>query len=310
MRSNYIYALLLFVIPVLPACKKDKDEPAAPKNYSEVTSKIAANSTVMATVFSDTSFQVTPGVQETDINYLSMAGLTTRLFVLQVDLNNPDIRLVAATPYDAFNYSAQAVTDMAKYIDAPNNRVMAGINGDFFNTTSYQPMGIVYKNTVGIKTAYTDNSDKPQQGLSFMSILKDGTPFIGDKDNDYPAKQSQLKEALGGGVFLVRDHKKVLQTVTTVDPRSGVGITDNKQVYFIVVDGRNFYYSNGINYSDMAQIFYALGVTNAINIDGGGSSTLMIKHPLAPVWQVRNMPSDGSARAVANSWLIVSKTQP
>jgi exopolysaccharide biosynthesis protein len=60
----------------------------------------------------------------------------------------------------------------------------------------------------------------------------------------------------------------------------------------------------------MSQIFYALGVADAINIDGGGSSTLMIKHPLAPVWQVRNMPSDGGERAIANSWLIVSKTQP
>jgi Exopolysaccharide biosynthesis protein related to N-acetylglucosamine-1-phosphodiester alpha-N-acetylglucosaminidase len=309
-RSKNIYILLLFVLPAFVACKKDKNEAAEPKTFSEITTKIMENSSIMASVFSDTTFEVHPGVWETDIHYMNMAGLSTRLFILEADLNNPGVKMVAATPFDASAYSAQTVTEMSRYVDAPNNRVIAGFNGDFFNTTSFQPLGIVYKNGVAIKPAFTDNADKPQQGLSFLAVLKDGRPYIGDKDDDYTTVKTQIQEALGGGVFLVRDHKKVPQSIPTVEPRTGVGITDNRLVYFIVVDGRNFYFSNGINYSDMSQIFYALGASDAINLDGGGSSTFMIRHPLAPVWQVRNMPSDGSPRAVANSWLIISTTQP
>ncbi|TZF86289.1 phosphodiester glycosidase family protein (plasmid) [Pedobacter sp. BS3] len=303
-----IYPLLLFFI-AFGSCKKD-NAPVAEKHYTAVTQSIVDKTDIIATVFSDTTFQVHPGVEETDIHYLNMQGLTTRAFILKIDLKNTNISLEAATPYDSPSYGAQTVTEMAKYVDAPHHRVMAGINGDFFNTSSYVPLGIVYKKGVAVKSAFSDNTDKPQQGLSFLGILSDGTAFIGDKDTDYPAVRSQLKEALGGGVFLVRDHRIVQQTIPTVDPRTAIGVTDDNVVYFIVVDGRNFYYSNGINYEQLAKLMYALNAKTAINVDGGGSSTFMIKHPLADIWQVRNMPSDGSPRAIANSWLVVSKTQP
>ncbi|TKC62619.1 phosphodiester glycosidase family protein [Pedobacter hiemivivus] len=303
--------MLMFFFLVSTACKKEQSQQTDPRTFSLLTQKIIANSDVMANVFSDTTFQLQPGIEETDIHYLSQSGgLSTRIFILKLDLKNPDVKLQAATPYDAPGSASQTVPDMAKYIDAANNRVLAGINGDFFNTSSYVPLGIVYKKGVAVKSAFTDNTDKPQQGLSFLGILANGKPYIGDKDTDYPAIKNQLKEALGAGVFLVRDHKKVTQTIPTVDPRTGVGITDDDVVYFIVVDGRSFYHSNGINYQEMGKIMYAFGVKDAVNLDGGGSSTFMIKHPRADIWQVRNQPADGAPRALANSWLIVSKTKP
>ncbi|MNK28390.1 hypothetical protein D3C87_467640 [compost metagenome] len=312
MITKNIYTLMLmFFFLVSTACKKDQRQQTDPRTFSLLTQKIITNSDVMANVFSDTTFQLQPGIEETDIHYLSQnGGLSTRIFILKLDLKNPDVKLQAATPYDAPGYASQTVPDMARYIDAANNRVLAGINADFFNTSSYVPLGIVYKKGIAVKPTFTDNTDKPQQGLSFLGILANGKPYIGDKETDYPAIKSQLKEALGAGVFLVRDHKKVTQTIPTVDPRTSVGITDDEIVYFIVVDGRSFYHSNGINYQEMSKIMYAFGVRDAVNLDGGGSSTFMIKHPRADVWQVRNQPSDGTPRAIANSWLIVSKTKP
>ena len=79
------------------------------------------------------------------------------------------------------------------------------------------------------------------------------------------------------------------------------------KLYFIVVDGRSFYYSNGITITKLGQMLKACGATIAINVDGGGSSTFMIKHPLADVWQVRNRPSDGTNRAVGNAWMILQQ---
>jgi len=303
-RKN-IYRLLLLVL-AFTGCKKEKSS-IPERDYTLITQQIVDKTDVIAAVFFDTTFQLQPGIEETDIHYLNMQGLSTRAYILKVDLKNPAISLLAATPYDAPGYGTQTVPEMAKYVDAANQRVMAGINGDFFNTTSYVPLGIVYKKGIAVKEAFSDNTDKPQQGLSFLGILTDGTAFIGDRDTDYPRVQAQLKEALGGGVFLVRDHQLLTQTIPTVEPRTAVGVTDDNVVYFIVVDGRNFYFSNGIDYEQLAKLMVAMNVKTAINIDGGGSSTFMIKHPLAAVWQVRNRPSDGAPRAVANAWLVVSK---
>jgi len=303
-RKN-IYRLLLLVL-AFTGCKKEKSS-IPERDYTLITQQIVDKTDVIAAVFFDTTFQLQPGIEETDIHYLNMQGLSTRAYILKVDLKNPAISLLAATPYDAPGYGTQTVPEMAKYVDAANQRVMAGINGDFFNTTSYVPLGIVYKKGIAVKETFSDNTDKPQQGLSFLGILADGTAFIGDRDTDYPRVQAQLKEALGGGVFLVRDHQLLTQTIPTVEPRTAVGVTDDNVVYFIVVDGRNFYFSNGIDYEQLAKLMVAMNVKTAINIDGGGSSTFMIKHPLAAVWQVRNRPSDGAPRAVANAWLVVSK---
>ena len=304
-------AISLLILLSFYSCKKDTAAPGPVIKYSALTQKIVDSSAVIVKVFTDTSFQVSPGVEETDISYYNRKGLSTSAFILKVDLKNPAVDLKAATPFDLNSLGTlQTVTAMAAYVDGPGRRVMAGLNGDFYNTTTNIPQGIVYKNGVAVKPAYTDNTDKPQQGLSFFAILKDGQPFIGDKDVDYPAMKTQLKEALGGGVFLVKDYALMPQNIPTVTARTCIGITSDNVVYFLEVDGGNFYFSNGISYQELGEIMKALGVKDAINIDGGGSSTLMIKHPLADVWQVRNKPQDGDPRAIATSWLIIDKSKP
>lgn len=304
-------AISLLILLNFYSCKKDKAADSTIKKYTALTQQIVDSSTVIVNVFSDTSFQVCPGVEETDINYYNKKGLSTSAFILKVDLKNPAVDLRAATPFDLGTLGTlQTVTAMAGYVDGPNKRVMAGLNGDFYNTTTNIPQGIVYKNGVAVKPAYSDNTDKPQQGLSFFAILKNGAPFIGDRETDYPAMKTQLKEALGGGVFLVKDYALMPQSIPTVTARTCIGFTSDNVVYFVEVDGGNFYYSNGINYQELGEMIKALGVKDAINIDGGGSSTLMIKHPLANVWQVRNKPQDGDPRAIATSWLIIDKSKP
>ena len=75
----------------------------------------------------------------------------------------------------------------------------------------------------------------------------------------------------------------------------------------MVVDGRKYDYSYGINFTDLGQLMHALGAVASINLDGGGSSTFLINNPLESVYQVRNRPSDGVPRAVANGWAIVAE---
>jgi exopolysaccharide biosynthesis protein len=309
LTHKYTFSLIpaMLLLITFASCQKNSTAPSkAPVHYSALTQRLADSTHVMAAVFSDTAFAVTEGVTETDIHYLNMEGATTRMFILSVDLTNPHVSLQVATPYDASGTALQTVPDMAKYIDGPGHYVMAGVNGDFFNISTGQIMGVEYKNGVALKAAFTDNSQKPQQGLTFFAVLSDGTPYIGEKGADYDSMRASIVNATGGGVVLVRNHKPVPQTIPTVDPRTAVGYDDKGTVYFIVVDGRDFFYSNGIDYEQMASCMAALGVRKAINLDGGGSSILMIRSPLADVWQVRNHPSDGAPRAIVNAWMVVS----
>ncbi len=311
MKTNYRYKVLLnvvfFAFFIVTGCKKSDSQPIqVEKEYAAITKSITESSGIVAKIFSDTTFTVSEGVEETDIHFLNKNGYSTKVFILKIDLKNPNLSLKVGTPYNSTAYSKQTVTDMAKYVDAPSNRVIAGINSDFYHTGTLVPIGILYKDGVGIKTAFSDNTGRIDQGLSFFGILKNGTAVIGNNTTDYTALSSQLQDATGGGVFLVKDSKEVSTTFNTVEPRTAIGVTENQEVYFVVVDGRNFYYSNGINYEQLSKLFVSLNVKDAINLDGGGSSTFVIKNPLAPVWQVRNRPSDGSPRAVANSWLLVA----
>ncbi len=84
-------------------------------------------------------------------------------------------------------------------------------------------------------------------------------------------------------------------------PRTAVGWDDDGQVlWIVVVDGRRPPYSVGMSLPELADLFEALGTEEALNLDGGGSSALVVAG--APV----NRPSDRTGeRAVANALALV-----
>ena len=83
-------------------------------------------------------------------------------------------------------------------------------------------------------------------------------------------------------------------------PRTGIGYGDNKsKVIMMVVDGRSAI-SNGVRTSQLGEIMRYAGASDAINIDGGGSSTLYTQ-----ALGIRNIPSDGKERANGNAIFAV-----
>ena len=89
-----------------------------------------------------------------------------------------------------------------------------------------------------------------------------------------------------------------------VEPRTAIGMNRNgRYLYLVVVDGRQPFYSSGATLSELAQILIDEGVYIAMNLDGGGSSTLVIEgEDGQPV--ILNSPIDnyipGRERPVAN----------
>lgn len=293
--------ILLLLAAVSVSCEKDSVAQAPVVIESPLTQKITDSAGVVAQVFNDTLFEVTPGIMETDIHYLSTEGYSMHAFILEIDTKHPGLKLKAGTPYNASAYAMQTVPDMARYLETGSTDVMAAVNADFFNTSTGEPRGIFVKDGKVIKTTWAN-----ARSATFMGIMKTGEIVIGDREQ-FAEKKNDLKEALGGGPMLVKDNQILTQTDLSVEPRTGIGMNAEGKLYFIVVDGRSFYYSNGITITKLGQMLKACGATIAINVDGGGSSTFMIKHPLADVWQVRNRPSDGTNRAVGNAWMILQQ---
>jgi exopolysaccharide biosynthesis protein len=302
MNKLQLIPTLLLLFFAATSCEKDSQAQVPHVAIkSPLTQRINDSTDLMAQVFSDTIFQVSEGIRETDVHYLSKTGYTMHIFIMEIDLNNPKLRLEAATPFNVDTYAMQTVPDMAKYLEPAEGRVLAGVNADFFNTSTGEPRGILVRNGKVLKTTWAN-----ARSATFMGVRKNGQVVIGNRA-DFAAMKDDLEDALGGGPMLVKDNVILTQTDLSVEPRTGVGLSSDGKLYFIVVDGRSFYYSNGITITDLGRMLKACGAGIAINVDGGGSSTFMIKHPQAEDWQVRNRPSDGTNRPVGNAWMIVSK---
>jgi hypothetical protein len=87
---------------------------------------------------------------------------------------------------------------------------------------------------------------------------------------------------------------------TELQPRTAVGTTPDGRLFMAVIDGRQSGLSLGTASRETAEILLQFGVTNAINLDGGGSSTMVVN---SRPDRVVNSPSDGSERAVATHLL-------
>ena len=107
------------------------------------------------------------------------------------------------------------------------------------------------------------------------------------------------RNAIGGGERLLADGK-VATDGKSKDrhPRSIIG-WNKEHLFLVVVDGRAPKVAIGMTYLELANLALSLGCTEALNLDGGGSSTLWADG------KVLNTPSDGAPRLVANALVLV-----
>ncbi len=129
----------------------------------------------------------------------------------------------------------------------------------------------------------------------------------------YNPRYSALRTLAGGWPRLVADGKNTVKSdssiegifpgfSTTKHPRTGIGFSkDSSTIYFITVDGRQES-SSGISLEDFADFMISEGVYQGLNLDGGGSTTMVINS------KVVNNPSDSTGeRKVGNSLVLIKK---
>ena len=116
--------------------------------------------------------------------------------------------------------------------------------------------------------------------------------------------------ALGGGDVLVTDgiahtsdedypdtdHAKI------ANPRTAVGYTDDGRMLFFAVDGRTAS-SRGMTLPELAETMAGLGCIGALNLDGGGSTTVLVRGGSGRM-ELVNVPTDGGERKISNAVLF------
>ncbi len=213
----------------------------------------------------------------------------------------------------------QTVTEQMKNAVADGKKVVAGINGDrwdtWLGTGRIHGLSILDGELIdrGLWDGGTHNGqylgDKP-----YLALTKNGEYVIGAKAGT--ANISNFTQAIGGDYVLVdravpltnTDFKKYQPTddnhLNKYHPRTLVGINDNGDLILVTIDGRQAH-SNGASLEVSADLMASLGCYNAISLDGGGSTEMTIKY--GEEYRIKNIPSDGQSRVVKNTLLIVEK---
>ncbi|MEN6355528.1 MAG: phosphodiester glycosidase family protein [Armatimonadota bacterium] len=125
----------------------------------------------------------------------------------------------------------------------------------------------------------------------------------------------QVDQAVGGGPWLVKDGNVYLDYraedfkpdfARTTHPRTAIGVTADNKLLLVTVDGRQSL-STGLPLQKLAEAMKILGACQAINLDGGGSTTLSIRGTVVNSpsgGAVAGNPYEGSERSVADMLLV------
>ncbi|WP_284352089.1 phosphodiester glycosidase family protein [Roseisolibacter agri] len=91
------------------------------------------------------------------------------------------------------------------------------------------------------------------------------------------------------------------------NPRTAVGVGANgRRLFLVTVDGRQAGYSLGTTLRETAELLRLLGATDGINLDGGGSTTVVVREA-AGGFRIANQPSDSAGERLVANALVVTR---
>lgn len=308
--------------PIEDDPKDDPDPEQEPEDtfQIDIAAALDKDGTVVKEWKTNTSWSPHKGIYVTTLTYTDHDDNPQAAFFMQVNLNEPTLDMVCTLPENATETlvnKREKLSEQFKHIDKEGSWVMGGVNTDFFVTDEGSscgyPQGAIYHNYVCLKSTFASQKTRPRCTVSWGEEKKVTILTYAKYQASLPAK---YRELFSGGQMLVKDGKPSTITedsVYGVHPRTMFGVSeDGMRVTMVVIDGRREGYSIGVNYPDMQKIMIAAGCYDALNLDGGGSSTFIVRKDGADYYSatrfaVRNRPSDGTERAIGPGLAIIAK---
>ena len=195
---------------------------------------------------------------------------------------------------------------------ALDSGAIVAINGSFYNTRP--PYNSVCYLKINGEVIFERSGKMGDRDGGAVLIDDRGRVSVEQGDPDDPQWVSTRTEPsiIGSGPMMLQDGQRIdMGTgafVTLRHPRTAIGTSGNK-VYLVTVGGRSKGNSLGVNLNELANILKWLGAENALNLDGGGSTTMYIEGQ--PENGIVNRPCDNQKfdrqgeRRVSNSLLLL-----
>lgn len=168
-----------------------------------------------------------------------------------------------------------------------NNSTIA-INGTPFNRKTLEPVGIIIQDEVLLSP--------PEK--SYAALVIHNSNKVEIVQNQFDIKPENTKVAMGGFYTIIKDGKPFGTYQDIKDSRTAIGISSKDNImYILVVEGEFYCKSEGLSFAECGDILLKLKVDDAIQMDGGGSTSLCIAK--------RNVLSYKSLRKTAINLSIV-----
>lgn len=168
-----------------------------------------------------------------------------------------------------------------------NNSTIA-INGTPFDKKTLEPVGIIIQDEVLLSP--------PEK--SYAALVIHNSNKVEIVQNQFDIKPENTKVAMGGFYTIIKDGKPFGTYQDIKDSRTAIGISSKDNImYILVVEGEFYCKSDGLSFAECGDILLKLKVDDAIQMDGGGSTSLCIAK--------RNVLSYKSLRKTAINLSIV-----
>ncbi len=248
------------------------------------------------------------GVSYLHRSYIREDGKPVETHTVVADKDAPARAAVWGSPQG----QSQTVPEHIAQMQSRGKDVVAAVNADFFHFFHDGD-----KTTFGIQiidgVVYKEPSNVERYGDHWFGVTDDGKYVMSDLDGYRDRYKGGLRQAVGGGVWLMRDWEVCIPPSPALEPRTAVATTADGGLVLLCVDGRSEG-SVGATYADLLQVFLDLDaeVQTVLNLDGGHSTILMGKQEDGQM-AILNSPSSGleDLRPIADVLtLVMEKSEP
>ena len=267
---------------------------------------------------SEKKYAVTPDVTEYEW-ILNNASLTQQMMghVMEIKVGKDSTASVAVgygdddidTIKTGRNWAMTETTKQAQSMQTRRNtNVVGAINAGGYDMSNGRPAGafIMSGTVINEPTSTT------------FWIDKDGNAHItsAQECNAALAAGNVLEAVASFGDIFEDGHARSDLDNSTRASRTAIGIKADGTVVMMMVDGRQAPYSVGMTMAEVGATMESLGCVQAVNLDGGGSSTFATQregeseNSTSAGLTLRCRPSDGYERKVSNTIMVLSKAQP
>lgn len=250
-------------------------------------------------VKTDKATEVMEGVTLLDMGWLNSVSHAMQTYIYRIELAPAMVKV--SLPDDATKVEkTQKMTDQALAIENKGTYlVMGGISGSAFEAGTGVPKGILYHEGKEVSSGLNGDA-------AFFAIMKDGAAVCLEAE-EFDGKKDKIAEGFSGPAMILKNGYVLSESDAVETARTAVGVDEGgNTVYLVVVDGGDFFYSNGISSSDMADILKGCGAYNAMLLNTGSNVTAFARNEDSlELFEVINKPSNMGLEAEVGNGLVI-----